>query len=204
MAQPSSPSWLVRFSAALSEGEAELALARALAILGELGLAPRSDEAERPWLVARHSGRELALVARGAEAEPEPELRDVIGNLLGSALARAAAEDERMRVQERLDMLSAASFEGLLVHVDGVVIDANPRLSEMLGWEPSEILGAETLRRCVAPEDLPGLMQRMATRYEGAYVITGVRKDGSRFRAELQSKQGHLGARPCASPPCAT
>ena len=36
----------------------------------------------------------------------------------------------------------------------------------------------------------------MANRIEGAYVITGIRKDGSRYPVELQSKQGILGDRP--------
>jgi len=36
----------------------------------------------------------------------------------------------------------------------------------------------------------------MASGYEGEYTITAVRKDGSRFRAELQAKQGKLGDRP--------
>ena len=104
--------------------------------------------------------------------------------------------DEQARLRERLEMLSSASFEGILVHVDGVVIDANQRLCEMLGYELAEILGPYTLGRCVAPEDLPGVVERMANHYEGEYIVTGVRKDGSRFRAELQSKQGRIGDRP--------
>jgi two-component system cell cycle sensor histidine kinase/response regulator CckA len=115
------------------------------------------------------------------------------------AAARALLDEireEEGRVRERLEMLSSASFEGILVHVEGVVIDANQRLCEMLGYEMGEVLGPHTLPRCVAPEDLAAVRQRMADHYEGAYVITGVRKDGSRFRAELLSKQGHIGDRP--------
>jgi light-regulated signal transduction histidine kinase (bacteriophytochrome) len=48
----------------------------------------------------------------------------------------------------------------------------------------------------VAPEDLPIVLDRVEKRIEGAYVITVVRKDGSRFRAELSSKQGFLGEQP--------
>jgi PAS domain S-box-containing protein len=104
--------------------------------------------------------------------------------------------EDHARVRERAEMLSSASFEGILVHIDGVVIDANQRLCEMLGYERDEVISALTLQRCAAPEDLPMVMQRIASYYEGAYVITGVRKDGSRFRAEMQSKQGHIGDRP--------
>jgi two-component system cell cycle sensor histidine kinase/response regulator CckA len=107
-----------------------------------------------------------------------------------------AEHDELQRLRERVELLSMASFEGLFFHVDGVIIDANKRLEEITGYDRSEILGAGLLRRCVVPEDLAGVLQRMAERFEGAYVITGVRKDGSRIRTELQAKQGKLGDRP--------
>ncbi len=119
----------------------------------------------------------------------------------GQARAQAQAllaeiREENARVRERLDMLSSASFEGLLVHVDGDVIDANQRICELLGYGPEEILGPNTVLNSVAPEDQPTVRQRMANQTEGEYVVTGVRKDGSRFRAELSSKQGRIGDRP--------
>src|SRR3569832_1043844 len=104
--------------------------------------------------------------------------------------------DEQARAEERHQMLSAASFEGILVHVDHVVIDVNQRLCDMLGYQRDELLGPGTLRKCVVPEDVPGVLERVANQYEGAYTLTAMRKDGSRFPAELLSKQGHIGARP--------
>jgi PAS domain S-box-containing protein len=99
-------------------------------------------------------------------------------------------------LRERVELLSSASFEGLLVHVDGVIIEVNQRLCEMLGYERDELMGPHTMGRCVAAEDLPEVGRRMAERYEGSYLVTAIRKDGSRFRAELQSKQGQIGVRP--------
>jgi PAS domain S-box-containing protein len=108
----------------------------------------------------------------------------------------AELDNENRRVRERMDLLSSASFEGILVHEGGNVIDANERISELTGLPMSEILGPGAVSSCVAPEDRAEVMRRMAERTEGEYVITGVRKDGSRFRAELQSKQGRIGDRP--------
>src|SRR4051794_1361297 len=108
----------------------------------------------------------------------------------------ASKLDENAHVRERLELLSWASFEGLVFHVDGVVFDVNERLLEISGFEREEILGEQLLQRCVAPEDLPEVLRRMANRIEGEYVITAIRKDGSRFPAELQSKQGTVGDRP--------
>ena len=104
--------------------------------------------------------------------------------------------DENARVRERMELLSSASFEGLVFHVDGVVFDVNQRFLEITGYEREELLGEQLLQRCVAPEDLQEVLRRTASRVEGEYVVTGIRKDGARFPAELQSKQGTLGNRP--------
>jgi PAS domain S-box-containing protein len=108
----------------------------------------------------------------------------------------AELTDEQARLAERLAMISAASFEGLFYHVDGVVIDVNERMCEMHGYTRAEMLAPDLLRRCVAPEDVPEVIRRMVERYEGVYVATGIRKDGTRMRVEVQAKQGHLGDRP--------
>jgi PAS domain S-box-containing protein len=105
----------------------------------------------------------------------------------------AELEEKQARLRERLEMIAAASFEGLIFHVDGVVIDANDRACEIHGYARTEMLGPDALRRCVAPESIPEVLRRQAERYEGEYVATGLRKDGTRFHAELQTKQGRLG-----------
>jgi two-component system cell cycle sensor histidine kinase/response regulator CckA len=110
-------------------------------------------------------------------------------------LAEIREADARM--QERLEMLSSASFEGIMVHVDNDVIHVNQRLCEMIGYKREEILGPETLLRlALAPDDQAAALQRVASQAEGAYLVTGIRKDGTRFRAEIHAKQGKLGNRP--------
>jgi two-component system, cell cycle sensor histidine kinase and response regulator CckA len=180
--------------AALSAESAERALQGALAQLAELGLTAHTAPDQPAWLTAEYGGRRLSL--DGPAEALDDGTRELLSALLEQALRRAVEQEQHRKVSERLEMLSAASFEGLMIHVDGVIIDANQRLAELLGCELSEVLGASTLRVCVAEEDQPDVMRRMAERVEGEYVITGIRRDGSRFRAELSSKQGRLGERP--------
>jgi two-component system cell cycle sensor histidine kinase/response regulator CckA len=115
-----------------------------------------------------------------------------------AALAALLAEigDEQSRLRERYELLSSASFEGLLIHADRKVIEVNDRLCEMHGYERHELLNGDILRMCVAPEDVPGVLEHMRSGYQGEYIVTGIRKDGSRFRSEVLSKQGRLGQRP--------
>ena len=114
-----------------------------------------------------------------------------------AALAALLTEigDEQLRLRERTDLLSAASFEGLLIHADGKVIEVNDRLCEMHGYQRHELLSGDILRMCVAPEDVAGVLAHMRDGFQGEYIVTGLRKDGSRFRSEVLSKQGRLGQR---------
>ncbi|HEV8549725.1 MAG TPA: PAS domain S-box protein, partial [Polyangiaceae bacterium] len=129
-------------------------------------------------------------------AEDAPEsIREALVSLLRTAERRVASAQELSRVQERSQMLSEASFEGIVIHSDGVVLDVNQRLADMLGYEPAELIGRNLLDFS-APEDLSAVTQRVRDHVEGEYVAGGVRKDGSRFRGEILSKQGQLGARP--------
>ena len=174
----------------LAGEDAKQSLERLLARLAQLGIVEEPASSDPNWLNVAAGGRQLTL------SGTTPALAAALGPLLRLALLRAAEQGEHKKTRERLDMLSEASFEGILVHINGVVIDANRRLAEMVRCEPEDLLGHETMRRTIAPEDLAATMQRVASGYEGAYTITGVRRDGTRFRAELQSKQGHLGDRP--------
>ena len=110
----------------------------------------------------------LRLVRALEAADPE-QARTAAHGLLGEI------RDAEARLRERLEMLSSASFEGIFVHVDGVVLDANQRMCELLGCELVDVLGPDTMARSVAPEDLPSVLERVASHYEGAYVITAVR-----------------------------
>ena len=134
----------------------------------------------------------------GGELGPDaPEgVRQSVGHLFELAERRAITHDELLRSRERAEMLSEASFEGIMIHVDGVLIDANQRLCELSGYSFSEVLGPDFMRRCLVPEDLAGVMQRVRDRVTGDYIVTVVRKDGTHFRAEILSKQGMLGERP--------
>lgn len=183
---------LAELSEVLADAHAERALSEALALLAEHGIEPAPGGGGKAWLSIEEGGRTVSLDAEAGSLE----LREALSGLLRLTLLRIAEQGEQRRAKERLDMLSEASFEGILIHVDGVVIEVNQRLAEMHGCEPHELLGPDTMRRTIAPEDLAATLGRVAGSYEGTYRITALRKDGTRFPAELQTKQTRIGDRP--------
>lgn len=186
-------SLIMRVSRALAGADAEASWSAALRLLAAAGVERVSAAQAGAAVLLLEQGAERAALSTGTLA---PDTLEALAPLLRAGWLRALESQQLRRVQERLEMLSSASFEGIFVHESGNVIDSNASVEAMLGYQPGEMLGPQTIARCVAPEDLSTVRRHMAEQYQGAYVITAVRRDGSRFRAELQAKQGKLGERP--------
>lgn len=148
------------------------------------------------------SGRSLSLTVcgetlfLGLPVDLDETSQQFVEYLLKGLALRVEVTRDRDQARERAEMLSHASFEGLLVHRNGVVFDVNDRLSEIVRLPREELLGPGTIAKCVAQEDIPDVLDRMRSGFEGSYVINAVRGDNTRFRAEFQSKQGKLGNEP--------
>lgn len=180
---------------ALSTRDEAVAWDQAVKVLGEWGLqhgGEGSADADREVCIRIDERVERFYPSADFPTEGLAFTREC----LTLALGRVVDGERRALAEERSEMLSQASFEGLLIHIDGNVIDVNDRLVEILGREKAQLLGPNTIPLCVAPQDHAEVFARMQSGYEGAYVITGMRSDESTFRAELQSKQGRLGDRP--------
>jgi len=181
--------------AALAVDDPNRGLEAALGLLADHGLVRRVAE-EPAFFEVEYRGRRLSLSSTRPELE-RGSLDPALCLALQLGLKRAVEREQHDVLAERYEMLSAASFEGIVIHADGgVVIEANQRMAEIMAYDHAELLGRETILRCIAAEDVPIVLDRLRGGVEGAYLITGVRKDGSRFPAEILSKQGKLGDRP--------
>ncbi|HKO92740.1 MAG TPA: PAS domain-containing protein, partial [Polyangiaceae bacterium] len=181
--------------AALDGDLPEQCVDAALGVLRERRLAER-EGAGNTWLELRRGERELRLVAAPGVEAPGPVSRALLGHALGAALRRSAERDEARKVIERLELLQQASFEGILIHDQGVAVECNDRLCEMIGYSREEVMEPGHMVRVVAPEDLATAQERIRSKVEGEFVITCVRRDGTRRRAEFCTKQTYLGERP--------
>ena len=107
---------------------------------------------------------------------------------------RAAVRRRTQQLVEsrtRFRRLAEATFEGIIIHEDGEILDVNRALIEMIGYERDELVGrafsdvlstsmhANASERAADPSG-PG----SADTYEGVMV----RKDGSSFPAEIEEK----------------
>jgi PAS domain S-box-containing protein len=101
---------------------------------------------------------------------------------------RRRAEQELRESEERFRGLAEAAVDGILIHQDGFVLDANPSLLRMLGYELDELVGINVLDVLVAPEWRDVVGRNMRAGSTARYEIEGIRKDGSRIAIEISGR----------------
>jgi len=96
--------------------------------------------------------------------------------------------------EDRFRILSEASFEALIIHENGIIIDANRVATDSLGYEYSEIIG-QPLTKFAAEEYHDTILNNVMRDYPEPYEAVAVRKDGSRFPVEARGRTIRQGAR---------
>ena len=102
---------------------------------------------------------------------------------------RKRAEQALRESEERFRSLSDASLVGLMVHKQGVILDANLAFAQLFGYEqPEELIGKNGIEFMLIPESQELIYQRLQRQESGPIELTGVRKDGITFTAETDSR----------------
>jgi len=100
----------------------------------------------------------------------------------------------RKKVEQKLDesidrfrRLSEAGFEGIIISEEGVIVDANTRMAEMLACKFSDLIGSK-VSDFVAPESLTSFENTIASGSEERNELFARRREGSTFPVEIQGK----------------
>lgn len=108
------------------------------------------------------------------------------------AAARDITEHKRVEEalresEERYRLLTDATFDGIAIHDQGLMIEANSGLERMFGYGPGELIGKHVLD-LVADESREMVIANMRKGEQGPYESVGRRKDGSTFYGEVVIK----------------
>ena len=101
---------------------------------------------------------------------------------------RKRAEEALRESEERFRSLTEASFEGLMIHAGGVILDANQAFADLFGYPLSQLIGRNGPAFMLTPESQQAVREHMHTGTPGAYEVTGIKKDGATFPAETQGR----------------
>ena len=95
--------------------------------------------------------------------------------------------EKRLREsEERFRLLSGLTFEGILIHEKGKIIDLNLSFSRMVGYAPDELIGKNVMDSFIYPADIPLVKEHIENAIADTYEIRLICKDGKILPVELQ------------------
>ncbi|MBI5215309.1 MAG: PAS domain S-box protein [Ignavibacteriae bacterium] len=97
---------------------------------------------------------------------------------------RKQAESKLRESEERFRQLSEASFEGIAIHSQGILLEGNTTLARMFGYDLQEMIG-KNATDFAAPESKALVEKNIRSGIESPYETVGIRKDGTTFPVEL-------------------
>ncbi|GEM_PF-849383 len=118
-------------------------------------------------------------------------LGGVINELLASLEASQAAQERAQQAlresEQRFRDLADATLEGIAIHENDRILVANGSLARLFGYDAAELVG-QPLLRLIAVDAQPALRDELDSASGSALEASGLRRDGTRFPIELQTR----------------
>ncbi|GAB4417926.1 MAG: hypothetical protein Kow00106_13880 [Anaerolineae bacterium] len=146
-----------------------------------------TQDAER-WLVGLLAATVLALIVHLGRQRAE----GLPGASSPGSVAKPLVLEERVSRwagagEERFRRLASVALEALIIHDSGVILAVNRPLAQLLGCGPDELLGTSVFD-LIAPEMRAAAREHLSRAGSTVAELTLVRRDGTRFPAEVRSK----------------
>jgi PAS domain S-box-containing protein len=116
------------------------------------------------------------------------ELRHRVAELEASEADHKRVERELRESEERFRKFAdEASFEGIIFHDKGKILDANQQFVALYGYDRSELIGMNVLE-AIAPEYWETVLKHIQEEYEKPYEAMALKKDGTAVPIEINAK----------------
>ncbi len=89
--------------------------------------------------------------------------------------------------EERFRALNDASFGGIIIHEQGLILDCNRALADITGYSSEELIGMDGFK-LISPATLGRVLENIKAGYSEAYEVEGVRKNGSIYPLAIRGK----------------
>ena len=114
----------------------------------------------------------------------KPVDHDLLFNTISKALKHNHLERALKASEERSKALAEASWEGIVVYHNGLLLDANKQFYDMFGYQPEELQGKRVIEKIFSTTSRPDLSLMIQDKTFNCYQAQGIRKDGTTFPTE--------------------
>lgn len=131
----------------------------------------------------------IAVVGRSPFGNPKlvQDILSLVSIRVAGELERLEAEEALRESEERFKALHNASFGGIAIHDQGVILDCNQGLSDMTGYTREELIGMNGYL-LIAPDSRQLILDNVAANFEKPYEAFGMRKNGEIFPMRLEAR----------------
>ncbi|NOY50649.1 MAG: PAS domain S-box protein [Chlorobi bacterium] len=102
--------------------------------------------------------------------------------------SRKLAETALKESEEKFRTLSDLTFEGILVHQNGIAINLNLSMAKMFGYQKEELIGKNIIELLIHKDYHPLVHKNISKEHTGHYFVEGIRKDGKNIHLEVEAK----------------
>jgi PAS domain S-box-containing protein len=130
----------------------------------------------------------------GEDVRGRQEMEAEIQRLKGRLAKRDESEKDLKRTEDALQesearyrMLADSTFEGIVIHEDGIILDVNTRVEEMAGYTRDELVG-NNFFQLLDPEYHQMVVDMVKKDHQSPYQLVARAKDGSPLELEVMGK----------------
>lgn len=89
--------------------------------------------------------------------------------------------------EQRFKALHDASFGGIAIHQNKMIIECNQGLSDISGYTHEELIGLDIIN-LIDPDYKDYVNEKVKIQYDKAYEVMGIRKNGESYPVRIQGK----------------
>lgn len=117
-------------------------------------------------------------------SEDDLRLMNIIAVAIGVEEERQQAQEVLDESQERFRLLVNSSFDGVFIHQNGIIVEANQAFFNMTGGTREKIINRPIIR-FVAPETRQIMLDNIDGNNKDVYEVVGMDLDGKKFPMEI-------------------